>query len=196
MYMTGQESEASGMRLALEDRLPLSWTSLAAHPDPLELGRLEIANHEALYLALYLDEFATDDPAGELGPANAHELGRMEFKIDLLLDLVGQLVIRHVPLPAPVHIRLTPAEIHWTGDSAPEAGSLVRIEVYLNPKYPRPLVLIGRVESVSGLAPGLTIAVRVDPLSETFQDSLEKIIFRHHRRMIAHSRRSAGRREP
>ena len=193
--MTEQGSDASNMRVALEDRLPLAWKPLAAHPEPLVFGRLQLANQKALHAALHLDEYALEDTADERDP-NARELGRIDFKINLLLDLVGHLLLQHATLPPEVRVTLTPAEIQWTCESAPELGGLVQIEIYLNPKYPRPLALIGQVAGVTGLAPELVVAVRLDPLAEALQESLEQIIFRHHRRLIAHSKRSVGRREP
>jgi hypothetical protein len=55
-------------------------------------------------------------------------------------------------------------------------------------RYPRPLWLPATVQ---GVADGRVRAVFGD-LGETVQDLIEKLIFRHHRRQIAATRRGAG----
>ncbi|MEX0963849.1 MAG: hypothetical protein WDZ52_07415 [Pseudohongiellaceae bacterium] len=111
------------------------------------------------------------------------ELRRQDLKISLLLDLVGELLIRQSEFPAQESIRLTatamefPEEIPTRGD-----GEKAKATLYLIPAFPRALQFYGDIapserEGFSLLIfQGTSIAVR---------DQLEKIIFTNHRRSIA-----------
>jgi hypothetical protein len=189
--MNEQPSDSLEMGLAFEDHLPLAWTVLGAPPDPQQLVKMQLANQETLYVILCLEEYPAEwveDP-----PTNPQELGRIDFKINLLLDLVGCLLAQHISLPSPVRIKLTPQEIRWEAVTAPALGSLVQVDAYLNLRYPRPVTLIGPVSDVQPLAQGFLVTVRLDGLSESLQQAIEKLIFRHHRRLIAYTRRQSTR---
>jgi atypical PilZ domain-containing cyclic di-GMP receptor len=185
--MTEHQTDSPAMGLAFEDRLPLTWQILKSPPEAMDLANLQIANQEILCVVLSLEEHPSD--SADDYAAGAEDLARIDFKLNLLLDLVGQLIVRQIALPASVPVKLTPTEIRWESAEALEVGSTVRIEVYLTHQYPRPLVLVGRVSGVQRVPDGFDIAVGLEGLSEAVQQSIEKLIFRHHRRLIAHSRR-------
>jgi hypothetical protein len=107
--MHEQPSDSLEMGLAFEDHLPLLWTVLRAPPDPQQLVNIQLTNQETLYVILSLEEYPAEWV--EDHPTNPQELGRIDFKINLLLDLVGRLLAQHISLPGPVRIRLTPQEI-------------------------------------------------------------------------------------
>ncbi len=176
-----------GEGLVYEARLPLRWrTQQGAHGG--EAVCSDEANADFLRVLSALEEHGTEHH--EETVEIAHELRRLESKLDLVLGMVGQILARQLGLPQPVPVRLGARHLEWTGSPAPLPGERVCIELYLHPEYPRPLLLPGEVEAAEPDPQGTTrVRVRLEPLNEMVQNWLERIIFRHHRRLIAHSRR-------
>jgi hypothetical protein len=179
-----QSPESLGTGVALVERLPLRWQAWAGSPD--EAARQRQANEETLRVILSLDEH----PHGELtdeDPALAQELARLESKLNLVLELVGQLLVRQLVLPPPVAVQLHADSLKWETATPPPAGARLLIELYPCNRFPRPLALpaVARPESRAGWA-----AAGFEELGEAVQDQLEMLIFRHHRRRVAAARRS------
>lgn len=188
--MSEQISENPGMELYYEDRLPLRCTVLDGAPDGARLARLQEESEEVLRVLSALDEHypeLTDEH-----PLVAHELQRFDFKLNLLLDLVSQVLTRHHPLPQPVPVKLGAQGLEWTAASPPPAAAWVELEIYLNPKYPSPLMLPAQVQDVRPAPGGALVTATFGALAESVQDWLGKTIFRHHRRQIALTRRRTG----
>jgi Atypical PilZ domain, cyclic di-GMP receptor len=179
--MTEQEAGSLGSGLVLEDRMPLRWS---VSETPGGAPHQQQANEETLRVILSLDEHHVE--ASDENPEFAHEVERLETKINLILELVSQVLARHLQLPEARPVRLSAHEIEWETATAPAVGSPVVIEAYVCPRYPRPLFLPATVQ---GVAAGRARAV-LDDLGEPVQELLEKLIFRHHRRQIAATRRS------
>lgn len=178
--MSHQTPDSFGAGLVLEDRLPLHWR-VAEAPDAL--SPLQLSNEETLRVILSLDEHHVE--ASDENPEFAHEVQRLETKINLILELVSQVLARQLQLPEALPVRLSAHEIEWEAAVAPAAGSSVLLEIYACPRYPRPLFLPATVKDSSG---GRVRAV-FDDLGAPVQDLIEKLIFRHHRRQIAATRR-------
>ena len=183
--MTDPRGESATLGLALEDRLPLSWTVC----DTSNLGSLQLANQDTLRIILALEEHI---PEAEERGANAPELARIDFKLNLVLDLVSKLLERHLVLPAPRLTRLTPEVVEWVADDGPSAGSNVEVQLFLCNRYPRAIVLPGRVTGTSTGADGLRTSVSFEGLGDTVKEELEKLIFRRHRRLVAQARRASS----
>lgn len=181
--MHHETPDSFGTGLLLEDRLPLHWR-VAVTPDAAP--QLQLSNEETLRVILSLDEHHVE--ASDENPEFAHEVQRLESKINLILELVSQLLARQLQLPEALPVRLSAHEIEWETATAPAVGSSVLIETYVCPNYPRPLFLPATVIDSSG---GRARA-EFDDLGEPVQELLEKLIFRHHRRLIAASRRTGG----
>ncbi len=122
-------------------------------------------------------------------PQTAAELQRLDFKLNLLLEMVGQLLLTQRSLPVPTQVRLGHAGIEWVAQDYPPSGAHVCVEVYLRRELPSPLrfygvaVLVDAVEEGGGT--GQRVQVRFVGLSSALQDDLEKFIFSRHRRSIA-----------
>ena len=167
----------------MEEPLPLRWRAAetaAATP------HWQLSNEETLRVILSLDEHHVE--ASDENPEFAQEVQRLETKINLILELVSQVLARQLQLPEALPVRLSAHEIEWLTATAPVPGSSVLLEIYVCTRYPRPLWLPATVQ---GVADGRVRAVFGD-LGETVQDLIEKLIFRHHRRQIAATRRGAG----
>ncbi|MFT4814722.1 MAG: hypothetical protein ACI80L_000141 [Pseudohongiellaceae bacterium] len=111
------------------------------------------------------------------------ELRRQNFKISLLLDLVGELLIRQSELPPRKSIQLTATGIEFSNEvCAVGSGDKAKATLFLLPAFPRALQFYGDITRSDRTGfwvlsfQGISIAV---------QDQIEKIIFTHHRRSIA-----------
>ena len=173
--------------LAYEGRLPLAWSELASLPSDAELAGLEYANLEILR-AIFTLESQSSDPSEDSPEIDSQDVARLDFKLNLLLELVGQLFARHQMIPEPHSLTLMPEGLFWQAAAAPALNSLLRIEVYGSLKYPRPLVLHGQVIEVNPLIDGWAIGTAFHGLGELVQENLERFIFIHHRRTIAYNR--------
>jgi hypothetical protein len=187
--MTDPHVSPAAARLTFDDRLPLAWHGLDAAPDAAELAHVRGANEDVMRTLASLDEHPQE--ITDEHPAVTHELRRLDFKLNLLLDLMGMVLTRHAALPDAVTMRLGAGGVVWDTPVAPPTGQLLRLEVYLSARYPRPLTLFGRVRDARPLASGLArVEVAFEYLSEQETDGLEKIVFVHHRRQVAQSRRA------
>jgi hypothetical protein len=181
--MTDQSTESFGSGLALEESLPLRWRVAET---PVAAPAASLANEETLRVILSFDEHHVE--ASDENPEFVQDLQRLESKINLILELVSQVLARQLQLPEALPVRLSAHEIEWQTVSAPATGSSVLVEIYVCPRYPRPLFLPATVQ---GFAGGRVRAV-FDDLGESVQDLVEKLIFRHHRRQIAATRRGGS----
>lgn len=175
-------SEHLGSGIAYEGFLPLRWRSRDAAPNEAERARVAEDNEKCLRVVSVLNEYPMD---------LSEEQGHLEFKLNLVLELVGDLIARQLELPAPARLRMGAEELIWVErDGSPTPGSHLAVDVYLHAHYPRPFVLTGTLTKLeSGAEQGPRCHLRYDPQPEAVQDLLEKFIFLHHRRSIAHTRR-------
>ncbi len=175
-----------GEGIIYEDRLRLSWRELTDDPEPTHLARWNLANEQVLHLVAALEDHHSE-PADEQVP-QAHELARLDFKVNLLLELVGELLARQLSLPPEREVKLSAQAIQWAEPKAtdrPGPGSRVLVALYVHHRLPKPLMLLGETRAA---APGGWVSAELRGVSEGVRDLLEKLIFRHHRRSIAHMR--------
>jgi hypothetical protein len=116
----------------------------------------------------------------------AMEILRLDLKVNLLLDLVGQLLAANQPRPPASPVKFNAVGAMWRGTGTlPEAGEQGVLEIHLRDCLAEPLRLSGRVTSV---APDGQIKVKFLPMGEAVSDLIEKLAFRRHRRQIAGTR--------
>jgi hypothetical protein len=139
----------------------------------------------ACYRREAMDQLGPVDKPDESAP-HAADLMRVELKVNLLLDLVGQILASNRPRPPPVPVRFNAQGVVWRSSGPlPEAGAQGVAEIYLHDCLAEPLRLPGRVSNVT---PDGHVKVRFAPVGEAVADLLEKLAFRRHRRQIAGSR--------
>jgi len=187
--MTAHSPDSPANGLVFAGRLPLAWQDMTALPDDAELRELDRANLQVLNTL-----FALEIHAGDFGDdpsvlASASELKRLDFKVSLLLELVGQLFARQQNIPPERLLILTVDGLSWPVDTAPALNSLLRLELYCNLSYPRPLLLPAQVAEIAPAANGWRIQARFHAPSTSLQEALERYIFLQHRRAIASQRR-------
>ncbi len=184
--MTPSSTSTLGRGVVYETRIPLTWKALKAMPDPSQLLSLNDHNETVLRTVLSLEEIGTEH--SEEGSGSSQELTRIEAKLNLTLNLVGQLLSAQSTIPPKVTATLSADSLEWSGGKLPSEGQALLLEIYLHPSYPRPLRLVGMTSKGSAQEGAATCRVVFEGLSEAVQDVLEKLIFRHHRRAIAQAR--------
>lgn len=176
--------------LAYEDVVPVAWKLLPPQFDPTLIGSFADRNLRVLQALAALEEHGQIEKVDENAP-NAAYMVRVEMKVNLLLDMVGQLLLASHPRPRAASIRFNALGAVWQGVAPyPELGAQGVVEVYLRDCIAEPLRLVGRIASVG---PDGRIKARFIPPGEHISDLMEKLAFRKHRRQIAgakHPRKS------
>jgi hypothetical protein len=167
--------------LAYEDLLPVAFRPLARPLDAAAAGALADRNVRLLQVCAAIDEQGATERKDEASPHSA-DLMRLEVKVNLLLDLMGQVLAAQVPRPNPVMIRFNGHAANWKTLDPPRNGTQGLLEIWLRDSLPQPLVLIVNVTNVA--ADGLVKAT-VTPPGEAVADLIEKLAFRRHRRHVA-----------
>lgn len=173
--------------LSCDLNVPFSWSPMSGYKG---CGAAVLAqeNINRLQVILGLDDYSSHDLHDD-EKGLAAEIQRLDFKINIILGLVAQLVTARSELPAPVHVTLSANLLVFeTSENRPPKGAMLALELFLDKRYPFPLVLRGRVESAPQ---SLEINVMLEPFSAAFQELLEKYIFRCHRRHIARLKKSS-----
>jgi len=171
--------------LACQDVLPVQWRALPVGTDRETAAGYAERNVRVLQAWAAMEEHGSIEKPEE-GAPHAADLMRLDLKLNLLLDLVGQLLLASRPRPPAVPVRFNAQGAVWRGSSPlPEAGQQGVTEIYVHECIAEPLRLVGRIASVS---PDGHIKVRFHPPGEAVADLLDKLAFRRHRRQIAGSR--------
>jgi len=176
-----------GDGLIFEDVLPLAWTA-ATLPSGIVLARLNADNQQLLGAEASLDEVRVHEGLKDESPALLHELQRLEFKLNVLLRLTAELAKRTSDMPPPRHIRLGAGGLEWIGEEAPPVGTTGVLDLYINATLPQPLKLPSTVIGSRMDGQSSTSQLQFTGLSDQVVDLIEKLIFRHHRRLVAGSR--------
>jgi Atypical PilZ domain, cyclic di-GMP receptor len=176
-----------GGGLTFEELLPLAWV-----PGPLpqgsELAHLNADNHQLLGAESSLDEVRVPEALKEESAALLHELQRLEYKLNILLRLTADLAARSAGLPLKQPTRLGADGLEWTGTLAPAVGQSGVLQIYINPALPQPLKIPCLVVGERTQNGERVAQLQFRELSESVVDLLEKLIFRHHRRLVKGAR--------
>jgi hypothetical protein len=165
--------------LAYEEVLPVNWAPLSGTMDAAVAAGFSERNVRLLQALAAIEDHGVSDKPDDSGP----DLTRLDFKINLLLDLVGQLLVANRPRPLPVAIRFNAQGAVWHAPAPlPPTGGQGMVEIHLRDFLAEPLRLMGTLTAVS--AEG-EVEARFAPVGESVADLLERLIFRHHRRQVA-----------
>jgi hypothetical protein len=173
--------------LAYHDVLPVQWKALPRPLDRFELIGQDEANLLLLQACIAVEEHPARDKNEDLGPL-AGELARLDFKLNLLLQLMSKLVSQE-RISAPTTIQFNALGASWTAlGLAPSVGDIGVLRVQLRSSLPQPLELAAEISAVSGA----TVRVRFPELSEGTAQLIQKLAFLRHRRHIADARKARG----
>jgi hypothetical protein len=179
-----------GEGLIFEESLPVGWT-----PGPLAeglvLARLNADNHQLLGAESSLDEVRVHEALKDESPALLHELQRLEYKVNILLRLTAELALRSSGLPPAERVRMSSRAVEWFGQHSPATGDTGQLSIYINPALPQALRIPCVVAGERIIEDSRATQLRFVGLSDAVVDMLEKLIFRHHRRLVAGARLAA-----
>ena len=173
-----------GDGLIFEELLPVAWTP-AALTEGVQLARLNADNHQLLGAESSLDEVRVHEALKDESPALLHELQRLEYKVNILLRLTAELAMRSSGLPAAERVRLSPRAMEWFGDHPGQIDATGLLSVYINSALPQPLKIPAAIAGQRAADGAGVTQFRFVGLSDAVVDMLEKLIFRHHRRLVA-----------
>ena len=172
--------------LAFQDVLPVHWRPLTNASDREIATSFDDRNIRLLQAWDAMEEHTPLEKQKAEDAPYAAEIVRLDLKINLLLDLVGQLMAANRPRPPASPVRFNALGAMWRATGTlPEAGEQGIAEIYLRDCLAEPLRLAGRVTNVT---PDGHIKVKFLPLGEAVSDLIEKLAFRRHRRQIAGAR--------
>jgi hypothetical protein len=174
-------------QLAYHDVLPVQWLALPSAPDRFELIGIEEANLLLLHACVAVEEHPARDRSEELGPL-AGELARLDFKLNLVMQLLSKLITRE-KMPPATGINFNGVGASWTCiGKPPRVGAHGLLRVQLRSSLPQPLELPAEVVGVDGS----TAKVKFPDISEALVEQIQKLAFLRHRRQIADVRKARG----
>jgi hypothetical protein len=176
--------------LAYEDTLPVVWKPQLEPLDGIAIASITDRNVKTLQVCAAIEEHGPVDKQDEKSP-HAADLARLEVKMNLVMDLLGQILAASVPRPQPTSIRFNALGATWRARAPyPQVGTQGLLEIHLRDCIAQPLVLIARISSV---APDGEVKAKLVPPGDATSDLIEKLAFRRHRRQVAgvrHPRRA------
>lgn len=162
--------------------IPLSWRTEAEASD----GDFAVwmYGNVTLLRALATIESMQPELESEAGSGIGKVLERLEFKIDLTLNLVAKLLAQHAVLPTVCPVFISTEGMEWICKETVAEGEDIVISAYISPKLPQPLVLPARIKAVQQEPDGTRVYATFTHLSEEAQDWLSRTVFRYHRRTL------------
>lgn len=178
-------------KLAYEDLLPVRWRQESAAPTELQAAHFAERNLRVLQACDALEEYGQVEKkkADDDSPHSA-DIMRLDFKLNLLLDLAGQLLAQSRPRAETTQIRFNAMGATWKSGEPLRGNTYGILEITLRDVIVQPLNLPAEV--VGGADAGFT-RVRFLSLGETVADHIEKFVFRRHRRQVAGARQQSTR---
>lgn len=174
-------NQATEKGLEFNGRLPLSVEKISQVPAAAELVLTNGGNEQLLRTVMLLEEKPDADEDDEI----LQELKKQDLKITLLLDMLSTLLIQNNAIPPAQDITLTDSWVRIKNSNIAGYSGQCCVKIYINAAIPRPLVLYGTCETDPG---SQDLQISFQGMSPSLVNSLDKYIFRFHRRMVANSR--------
>ena len=189
VFMSMESDDQLGAGLVYEDLVPMRWRKVD-NIQAAQLVRMNEANEEILRFISVLDDYHAES-AGEARGSSTGDINRIEYKLNLLLDLVSQILVHHVELPPVIPIKMSANGVQWLSKERLQPGQIIFLDIYFYHNYPRPIVLAGKVQNVNEAGGAYDTEVSFEHMSDVVRRWLDKLIFRQHRRGVALSRRQS-----
>jgi Atypical PilZ domain, cyclic di-GMP receptor len=171
------------------EAMPLQFRPTAGPPGAAELASLNADNVQVLLADASLDETHRGAEPADGDGLSAADLQRIEFKLNVLLQLVGTLLARAGDRPPPLPGRLFGHGLEFAAaGKGPAPGSRGVVSLYLSRGFPKPLELPGRVLGERHADGVVWTQFEFEGLTSQVTDLLVRQVFRHHRRDVALAR--------
>jgi len=188
--MNAENDDQLGAGLVYEDLVPMSWRKAEEGFQPAQMIRVNDSNEEILRFMSVLDDYQSESSI-DARSVNIGDITRIEYKVNLILDLVSQILVHHAELPPAIPIKMTARGIQWQCNKRLVPGQYIFLDIYFYHNYPRPLVILGKVQDVDKAGGEYNTQASFEYMSDVVRRWLDKLIFRQHRRSIALSRRQS-----
>lgn len=175
--------------LGYADSLPLGFQRLDTLPQGATLAGINLENQPVLVADASLDEQRPhQEKKSEEEPQLAEDVQRLELKINVLIQLVARLLTRGADLPPVRSVRLHAQGLEWQIHDEEVQPGVGLVHLHVSRHFPQPVVLPGRIVGVHDDSEGRWVQFSFEGLSPLVVDLLERMIFRHHRRLVAGAR--------
>lgn len=170
--------------LSYREHLSLCWQPGQLPLPSWEREQLDDRNLRLLTLVSILEEHRQ---RGDEATGVELELDRVQQKLDVLIELVGQLLPESSAAPCEVELSVRGAVWPALADG-PASGASGFVLIRLHRSLAQPLRLAARIARSDDQG----VCAHFEPLAEALQTALERHVFLHHRRAIAGARGSSG----
>jgi len=175
--------------LAYADAMPLGFERLEKLPEGAALAGFNQETQQVLVADASLDEQRgftekKSDEEHEL----AEQLQHVEFKVNVLIQLVARLLKQTSPLPPVRSFRLNAHGLEWLPEGEELLPGVGLVSLHVSRNFPQPLMLPGRVVGEHRDAEGAWVRFAFEGLTPSVVELLERLVFRHHRRLVAGTR--------
>lgn len=173
----------------LRQRLPLHWEERTMD-DPGRLDALMHDNEALLANQAWLEDY-------ELGPHDEllsdEPKMRMEVRLNLLISVLGMWMRRQAAVPPTVPVVLGEHTLCWDTNEPPPANAHLMVDLYLNQRFPMPLIVplvVWKVERSDGDLPW-RVEGHLENLSAATKQGIASLAFRYHRKSLRERRDSS-----
>lgn len=169
--------------------IPFRWHVLEADESPRAAGERAARNLRVLEVIAALQSPAD---AGFDDESLEQAFSRLNFKLDVVLELVSELALRQGGIAARASLCIGWRNIVWPASEPPEVGAAVMVELWPHPVLARSCAFTGRVIRVGGQTSGETeVEVRLDRMNDALKAAWERFVFRQHRLQVAREKADA-----
>ncbi len=180
------DSNSLSDNVFFEHVMPIGVSVLETPPEASQFVCMNEYNEKVLSQVLALDSFSTE--LADDDSETSVEISRIEKKLDLLMDMVSILLTREDDRPAEKKVTLYSSHIDWVQSEQIAEGCFIELKIWLRPDYPKAFQLYVRLQKIRPLEKRYLLSGIYCGFNETVIAQLERIIFRHHRRVVAQSR--------
>jgi Atypical PilZ domain, cyclic di-GMP receptor len=185
MMYEGVDTVVLHNELAYHDILPVVWEALERAPDAFRLAGLEEANVLLLRACVAVEEYPARDKHEDLHPL-AHELARLDFKLNLVLHLLANLAERESP-GNPVPVQFNALGASWQAQGAvPALGECGLLRMRLRGSLPQSLDLYAQITENAGGG----MSANFLSLTPLVTELVQQLCFLKHRKQVAVTRNS------
>jgi hypothetical protein len=159
--------------------LPVAWVVRAAEDSALT------ARRQRRNLAALAIDAAGDERRGERPPDDtpgAAELGRLESKLNAIMELFSLVLERELALPPAAPVRFNAFGAEWSGGETPAPGAPILVRIHLEACPALPLEFAAT--ALASPEPGWSAAA-FEGLKPQVTEAIARMVFRDHRRQVA-----------